>query len=200
MLAVLPWAIKQCAPAPPELTPSIGLFVKQWEVAVATALSGPFDQAERPMDLQRDDIARSLTNGQSQTLSVIEERMSVQVTQYETGCVRVRTVARIEAHDVPVTTRAKSVMVERIRLDQPATVELPPRQEGDTLVVPIFEYVAVTEMKLFLKEEIRITTVVTEATDTHRIELQHHDVIVERRAGIDGQWVADMPPEVSRTE
>lgn len=152
------------------------------------------------MDLKRNDTVRSMAYGQPQTLGVIEERLSVQLTQYETGCVRVRTVPRTQAHDVPVTTRAKSETVERIRLDQPATVELPPRQEGDTLVVPVFEYVAVTEMKLFLKEEIRITTVVTEATDTHRVELQHHDVIVERRAGINGQWVADLPPEMYRTE
>ena len=152
------------------------------------------------MDLQRDDIGFNSDKGRPQTLGVIEERMSVQVTQYETGCVRVRTVARTDVHDVPVTTRAKSVMIERIRLNQPATVELPSRQEGDTLVVPVFEFVAVTEMKLFLKEEIRITTVVTEATDTHRVELQHHDVIVERRIGIDGHWEADVPPEIYRTE
>ena len=41
------------------------------------------------------------------------------------------------------------------RVDEPGPgVSAEPRQDGDTLVVPVFEYVPVTELKLMLKEDI----------------------------------------------
>ena len=49
------------------------------------------------------------------------------------------------------------VSVERVTVNRPITAVPAPRQEGDTLVYPVVEEVLVTEKRLMLREEIRIT-------------------------------------------
>jgi hypothetical protein len=59
------------------------------------------------------------------------------------------------------------------------------------LIVPVFEYVPVTELRLMLREELRITTVVSTTSDVHVAEVQRQEVVVERRVGSAGDWIAD---------
>jgi stress response protein YsnF len=98
----------------------------------------------------------------STRLSVTEERLTVQVEEQEVGTVRVRTVTHKELREIPVVLHNKAVRIERVPMHRLVDVEFETRQEGNTTIVPVFEYVPVTEMKLMLKEEIRITTIVTE--------------------------------------
>ncbi len=49
------------------------------------------------------------------------------------------------------------VLVERVAVNQQIDTAPAPRQEGDTLVVPVVEEVLVTEKRLMLREEVRIT-------------------------------------------
>jgi stress response protein YsnF len=63
--------------------------------------------------------------------------------------------------------------------------------------VPVFEYVPVTEMRLMLKEEVRIEFKETEETTVHTAEVQRQEVVVERRTGTDGDWIAQPAPPSS---
>jgi len=49
------------------------------------------------------------------------------------------------------------VLVQRVPVNQQIDTAPAPRQEGDTLVVPVVEEVLVTEKRLMLREEVRIT-------------------------------------------
>jgi stress response protein YsnF len=128
-------------------------------------------------------------------LVATEERLSVRIEEREAGAVRVRTVTHKALKDVPVVLRNKEVRVERLPVYRFVDAEFAPRQEGDTWVVPVFEYVPVTEMRLMLKEEIHIISTVNEEESVHQAEVQRQEVIVERRVGDSGQWNAEMATE-----
>jgi stress response protein YsnF len=45
-------------------------------------------------------------------------------------------------------------------------------------------------MRLILKEEVRIGFEETEETSVHEAEVQRQELVVERRTGNDGDWIA----------
>lgn len=93
-------------------------------------------------------------------IPVIQEELRVGKRVVETGRgIRVhrRIVERTEVVDEPL--RQDVLEVTHVPMDRfvdPAAVPVP-RQEGETLIVPVLEEVLVTERKLRLKEELHIT-------------------------------------------
>ncbi|MBC8643020.1 YsnF/AvaK domain-containing protein [Caballeronia sp. EK] len=137
-----------------------------------------------------DEPTPNLEGGPA-TLIASEERLALTAREQETGALRVRTVTHTELHELPVLLHSRTVQVERVAVNRFVDAQFAPHQEGDTLIVPVFEYVPVTELKLLLKEEVRITTVVSTETDVHVAEVQRQQVVVERRVGSAGDWIAD---------
>ncbi|WP_250478325.1 MULTISPECIES: YsnF/AvaK domain-containing protein [unclassified Caballeronia] len=127
----------------------------------------------------------------SATLTASEERLALSAHEQETGAVRVRTITHTELRELPVLLHSTAVQMERVAVNKFVDAEFAPRKEGDTLIVPVFEYVPVTELRLMLREELRITTVVSTTSDVHVAEVQHQEVVVERRVGSAGDWIAD---------
>lgn len=125
-----------------------------------------------------------------ESVTAIEQQLSVKVVESETGAVRVRTVVHQETTSIPVALRTQRVRIERVQVNRFVDAEFDPRREGDTLVVPVFEYVPVTELKLMLKEEVRISVKTIEETSVHSAEVQRQELVVERRSGTTGDWVA----------
>ncbi|KAA0997454.1 DUF2382 domain-containing protein [Paraburkholderia panacisoli] len=125
-------------------------------------------------------------------VTAIEERLRVDVEQQETATVRVRTIVHKDLKEIPVVVRRRVVTIERVPANRMVDAEFGPFQEGHILVVPVFEYVPVTEMKLMLKEEIRIGLQEIEEASVHEAEVQRQEVVVERRTGTDGDWGAQL--------
>lgn len=146
-------------------------------------------------DEKLSDLPPSRTKAVVGRLSVTEERLAVRIEEREAGSVRVRTVTHKELKEVPVVLQSTSIHVDRVPVYQFVDAEFEPRQEGDTLIVPVFEYVPVTEMRLMLKEEIRVKSTVTSQESVHQAEVQRQDVVIERRNGPDGEWIAEAATE-----
>ena len=127
-------------------------------------------------------------------LAVVEEQITVGVEQHETGAVRVRKVTHDDIVDVPITLRSEQVDIRHVPENRPVDSEYGPRQVGDTWIVPVFEYVPVTELRLMLKEEIHITRRTVEQEVIHTVPVRKDTLIVERRQGPAGEWVPDDPP------
>jgi stress response protein YsnF len=125
------------------------------------------------------------------SIGAVQERLSVGIERTETGAVRVRKVNYDEMQEIPVALRTESVEVQRVQINRPVAEEYGPRQEGATLIVPVFEYVPVTESKLMLKEEVRITKSTSKVNAVHRASVQKQALIVERRDGELGDWVEE---------
>ena len=103
------------------------------------------------------------------SLALVEERVAVSKTVVETGRVQVSTrVEERQAH-VLEALRHEDVVVERVAIGRVVETAPLPRQEGDTLIIPIMEEVLVVEKRLILKEEIHIIR-------TSRIEPFEQDV------------------------
>jgi uncharacterized protein (TIGR02271 family) len=63
---------------------------------------------------------------------------------------------RARTETVETTLRRQEPVIERVAINRAVSEAPPVRQEGDTLVIPVLEEVAVVERRLMLREEIRI--------------------------------------------
>lgn len=129
------------------------------------------------------------TGGESARVVAVEEQVAVGVEKTETGALRVRRISREEEVDVPLTLRHERADVQRVPVNRQVEAEFGPRQEGDTLIIPVFEYVPVTEMRLMLKEEIHVRKHAVEEETVQTVSVRKDEVIVERREGAAGEWV-----------
>lgn len=124
-------------------------------------------------------------------VAAVREELAVAVQPVETGAVRVRKVVHEDMDPVSVSLRSEKVTVERITVGRAVDCRTPPRQEGDTLVIPVYEYVPVVTMQLTLKEEVRVTTVETVEKTSRNILVHTEELVVERREGKEGEWQLD---------
>lgn len=148
------------------------------------------------MTIEQDVAAQPISQDET-TFAIVAEQLVVDIEKRETGTVRVRKTEYEETQDIPVTLRTESVNVERIVINRQVDTEFEPRQEGDTLVIPVFEYQPVVEMRLMLKEEVRITRTVTAETAVRQMKVRREKLLIERREGTTGEWVErDSPSDV----
>lgn len=124
-------------------------------------------------------------------VSAVKEEIAVGVATVETGAVRVRKVVHEEMHPVSVRVRSQQVDVQRIQVNRPVEERDEPRREGDTLIIPIYEYVPVVRMQLTLKEEVHVKTTEIQEDVVHRMLMNSEELVVERREGVDGPWKKD---------
>jgi uncharacterized protein (TIGR02271 family) len=117
-------------------------------------------------------------NGRKQTLPVAEERLRVGKRKVETGRVRVST--RTEERQQPIREELlrEEVAVERVRIDRFSDTEPQMRQDGDVLIVPVFEEVLVK--RILVREELRITRKRRVDKVEELVTLKHQNVVVER--------------------
>jgi uncharacterized protein (TIGR02271 family) len=90
---------------------------------------------------------------------LIEEQLTARKTNRKAGELVLTREVKEQVQTVPVDLNYEEVQVERVVVNRP----LPrgrrpiPRQEGDTLIVPIVEEEIVVSKRLIVREEVRIT-------------------------------------------
>jgi len=124
-------------------------------------------------------------------VSAVKEEIAVGVATVETGAVRVRKVVHEDLQPVSMCLRTQQVDVQRIPVNRPVEERDEPRREGDTLIIPIYEYVPVVRMRLTLKEEVHVKTTEIQEDVIHRVLTHSEELVVERREGPDGPWKKD---------
>jgi stress response protein YsnF len=124
-------------------------------------------------------------------VAAVQENIAVGIETVETGAVRVRKVVHEEDHPVSLQLRSQKVDVQRIPINRPVEEKEEPRREGDTLVIPVYEYVPVVRMQLTLKEEVRVKTTEAQEDVTSRVLTSSEELVVERRDGPNGPWKKD---------
>jgi len=141
-----------------------------------TASTTRASEAPIGASVQRTDTA----SNEELRIPIMEEQVVVARREVERGGVRVhkRVHEREEVVEQPAFN--EEVEVERVAVNQFTDVIPEPREEGDTLIVPILEEVLVVEKRLLVKEEIRITKRRTEETQQVRVTLRQEEAIVER--------------------
>ena len=109
----------------------------------------------------------------------MQEEVIVGKRSVERGGVRVHKRVHEREEVVEQPAWHEEVEVERVAVGQFVDVIPEPREEGDTLIIPILEEVLVVETRLVVKEEIRITRRRSEDTQQLRATLRTEEAIVE---------------------
>lgn len=134
--------------------------------------------------ISRQALADGMTSPQGYDVarfSVHEEVLEATTAPVQRGTVRV--VRRVET--VPVTAEIQTwqevVDIQRVPVNREVDVAPEPRTEGDTIVIPVVEEVVVTETRLVLREEVRVTRrrVAEPVTVEAEVRREHVDVIQE---------------------
>ena len=130
----------------------------------------------------QDAVADSVVNiaeGEELVIPLVAESLVISKEKVVTGGVRVttRVVERAETADVPL--RQETVEVERVPINRQVSEAPLPRQEGDTMIIPILEEVLVLEKRLFLKEEVRIRRTATEVHSPQTVTLRSEEAVIE---------------------
>lgn len=118
------------------------------------------------------------------TVPVIEEVAGVQVVEVDQGGWRINKKVSVTDQLVDEELQDFSVQIERRPIGrQLEGNEVPPaRHEGNTLVISVVEEVLVTEKRLVLVEEVRITGVHGTHRAPQQVSLRKETVSVERLA------------------
>jgi uncharacterized protein (TIGR02271 family) len=124
----------------------------------------------------------------AQTIPVIEEQLQVSRERVETGAVRVRIQSDDVVEPLRTETWTEAVEVERVPIGRPVDARLAPWQEGDVMVVPVYEERWVVQRVLVLAEQVRIRKRGQRAVEEQAVRLRRERATVERRTG-DGPWV-----------
>ena len=116
------------------------------------------------------------------TLPIVAESIDVEKVEVDRGGYRI--TKRVEARDVLVDEplRHETVEIERRPLHRAlAEGEVPAvRHEGDTTIVPVLKEVVVTQKRLVLVEEIRITRTSATHRDPQSVTVREEHIEIER--------------------
>lgn len=115
-------------------------------------------EARRMVDLDKEDL----------TYSLAEEHLKADVYETQIGTVAISKRTEELPVEGEIEVDHDEVKIEHKDVNEPVAKSEEPWYEGDTLVVPVYEEVLVTEKHLYLKEEIRVTRVKT----TEQVKVQ----------------------------
>jgi uncharacterized protein (TIGR02271 family) len=119
-------------------------------------------------------------SGDELVFPVIAEVLEVGKRKVDRERVRLHTTVstREETADLPLVR--EELEVARVPVGRIVEAVSTPRQEGDTLIVPIYEEVLYVEKRLMLREEMRVTRVRHEEHAPQTVTLRKEEVSVER--------------------
>ncbi len=112
-------------------------------------------------------------------IPIVEEMLTVDKRTVITGGVRVVKRVTEREEEIDEALLRETVRVERVPINQIVTEAPAARQEGDTLIVPVLEEVLVTEKRLLLKEEVRITRTQTTVHDPQTVTVRSEEAVLE---------------------
>ena len=114
---------------------------------------------------------------------VVREEVEVARERVETGVVRVRKVMqeRVEVIDEPVLH--DEVDIEHVAINRPVDGPQPPREEGNVLIVPVYEEVITVQKQWVLREEIHFRRREVRTRHREEVVVREESAVVERHPG-----------------
>lgn len=118
-------------------------------------------------------------------LPLSEEQLTVGKREVQSGLVRIHTHVVEREETAQATLMRERVEVERVPINQFVSAASGPREEGDVLIVPVYEEQLVVEKRLVLKEELHIRRIRASEEWSEPVTLRREEVEIERVAGAD---------------
>ena len=129
-----------------------------------------------------DSTAAALASGDRATLPRVEEQVEIGKRVVETARVRIRKRVETRNETLDLTGWRDTVQVEHVPVGRVVDSAPPVRHEGDVTIVPVLEEVVVTVRKLFLKEELHISTRREMRHERRTVRLRRERIEVDRVA------------------
>jgi uncharacterized protein (TIGR02271 family) len=132
------------------------------------------ESGRRARSTRAEDVAPPprAEGGETQPIPIVHEEVQVEKEIRETNRVAVRVEPFLEREVIDLPLLQHDVEIERVPQNRPVDAVSPPREEGGTLVVPVYEEVLVVEKRLVLREEIRIRRRASERREKREVELR----------------------------
>ena len=119
-------------------------------------------------------------------IPLVEERVSVDKREVETGRYRIRVRVEERQDTIPAELSHDEVEIERVPMNQTLSQLPSVRLEGSTTVIPVVEEVVVMEKKLVLVEEIHVRRKTNVRTEQIPVTIRSEQADIER-SGFDGE-------------
>lgn len=118
----------------------------------------------------------------SRTLPVLEEVVEVRKEWVDRGGYRLSKRVETLEQTIDEVLRTSEVRIERVAVGRTLADGVVPevRYEGDTMVLPVVEEILVTEKRLVLREEVRVTRVEGAASAPQTVSLRKENILIER--------------------
>jgi len=113
-------------------------------------------------------------------IPVIAEQAVITKRQVQGGGVRISKVVHEREETVHTSLAHQETDVTRVPVGEFVSEPEQTRQEGDTLIVPVYEEVLVVEKRLRLRERLLITKRLVETDQDEQVVLRAEEAIVER--------------------
>lgn len=128
-----------------------------------------------PVDL--DQLATA-----SEIIPVLEERLRIDKRQVLSGLAKVHVTVSERDETIETLLTRQDVVVDRVPIGSFVNEAPAIRQEGDTIIVPVFEERLVVEKRLFLTEELRIRVDERQQVTKHTVNLrrEHADIDLQQ--------------------
>lgn len=129
---------------------------------------------------QEGAASRSRIPAEEAVVPVVQEELHIDRQQVETG--RVRLTKRLHEREVLVEEPSvhEEVQIERVPVNRFVPEPVPVRYEGETMIISVMEEVPVVEMRLRLKEELRVTKRQITTPQSQPVRLRTEEVQIER--------------------
>ena len=95
---------------------------------------------------------------------------------------RVRKVVRERVEVVDEPMLHDEVDIEHVAINRPVAAPEPPREEGDVLVIPVYEEIVTVQRQWVLKEEIRLRRREVQSRYQAEVTLRAEEALIERSA------------------
>ena len=121
-------------------------------------------------DMQKDPDA---------TMALVEEHLTVERRQVETGHVRVRLATDSETVDAGASLFDHGVDIKHVPIGREVSKVPAIRQDGETTIIPVLEEILVVEKRLVLIEEIHVrqTTKQTDVKQPINVRRQRAEIV-----------------------
>jgi uncharacterized protein (TIGR02271 family) len=111
---------------------------------------------------------------------VAQEEAHVSKRDVETGVVRVRKSVQEHVEHIDEPLRHDEVDIEHVAINRVVEAPAPPREEGDMLIIPVYEEVVTVQRQWVLKEEIRLRRREVQTRHREQVTLRREQATVQR--------------------
>jgi len=142
------------------------------------------DEPEPPLDVETRRVepaprTRAMTGGEERTIELREEQLIVHRDLRELGEVVVSTEVEEVPGRVEVDAASEEVEIEHIPVGRFVSERVAPWEEGDALMVPVYEEQVVVTKRLLLREQIRIRRIATTQHQVFEDTLRRDRLVVD---------------------